>query len=260
MLRNRLVLATAMWREATANRFPRMPPGEPGRAARGVRAAAGGPALQPRPRPQTARDVADKTWDLVHDRPDDDPRQAARGGVPRGAGPPVGARAEIPRPSMSQGPWGAARAVRPRGSRPARSPTCSRPGPSSAALTLVLPHERRSDDTAVRCSPGDRAVRSAPWSSSRSGARPRVAPARGRGGGHGDPRRSPTTRRRAVAAVPAALLLDGPLRLLLLPDAARRWCTSRFIGVCYAVVLVDRTARCRAMAARGGHPGWWPGS
>jgi hypothetical protein len=23
--------------------------------------------------PQTARDVADKTWDLVHDRPDDDP-------------------------------------------------------------------------------------------------------------------------------------------------------------------------------------------
>ena len=23
--------------------------------------------------PETARDVADRTWDLVHDRPDDDP-------------------------------------------------------------------------------------------------------------------------------------------------------------------------------------------
>ena len=44
----------------------------PGRAARGVRAEARGHALR-QATPQTARDVADKTWDLVHDRADDDP-------------------------------------------------------------------------------------------------------------------------------------------------------------------------------------------
>ena len=39
-LKNRLLLASSLWREATR---------------------------------ETAREVAAKTWDLVHDRPDDDP-------------------------------------------------------------------------------------------------------------------------------------------------------------------------------------------
>jgi hypothetical protein len=71
-LRNRLVLATTMWREATAEPLPKMPPGDPTEQLQAFelrlvdllcsQATAG-----------TARDVADKTWDLVHDRADDDP-------------------------------------------------------------------------------------------------------------------------------------------------------------------------------------------
>jgi hypothetical protein len=72
MLRNRLVLATTMWREATAEPLPRMPAGSPAEQldAFELRLV---DMLCSKATPQTARDVADKTWDLVHDRPDDDP-------------------------------------------------------------------------------------------------------------------------------------------------------------------------------------------
>jgi hypothetical protein len=71
-LRNRLVMATSMWREQTEDPLPKMPPGDPEVQITGFelqlvelmfsQATAG-----------TARKVADKTWDLVHDRPDTDP-------------------------------------------------------------------------------------------------------------------------------------------------------------------------------------------
>jgi hypothetical protein len=72
MLRNRLVLATTMWREATAEPLPRMPAGSPAEQldAFELRLV---DMLCSKATPQSARDVADKTWDLVHDRPDDDP-------------------------------------------------------------------------------------------------------------------------------------------------------------------------------------------
>ncbi len=71
-LRNRLVMATSMWRETTEDPLPKMPPGDPEEQISGFELqlvelmfAAATPA--------TARRVADKTWDLVHDRPDADP-------------------------------------------------------------------------------------------------------------------------------------------------------------------------------------------
>ena len=71
-LRNRLVMATSMWREATDEPLPRMPPGDPveqvERFELEVVELLFGEAT-----PQTARRVADQTWDLVHDRPESDP-------------------------------------------------------------------------------------------------------------------------------------------------------------------------------------------
>jgi len=72
MLRNRLVLATSMWREATVDPLPRMPPGDPEAQLRAFELTLVD-LLCARATAQSARDVADKTWDLVHDRPDDDP-------------------------------------------------------------------------------------------------------------------------------------------------------------------------------------------
>jgi hypothetical protein len=70
-LRNRLVMATQMWKEATAEPLPRMEPGDPGEqlAAFELRLV---DMLCAQATADTARDVADKTWDLVHDRPDGD--------------------------------------------------------------------------------------------------------------------------------------------------------------------------------------------
>jgi hypothetical protein len=71
-LRNRLVIATGMWREATEEPLPKMPPGAPEEqlVAFELRLV---DTLCARATPETARTVADQTWDLVHDRPDDDP-------------------------------------------------------------------------------------------------------------------------------------------------------------------------------------------
>lgn len=70
-LRNRLVMATQMWREATADPLPRMPPGSPVEQLEGFELRLVD-MLWEKATAETARDVADKTWDLVHDRADDD--------------------------------------------------------------------------------------------------------------------------------------------------------------------------------------------
>jgi hypothetical protein len=70
-LRNRLVMATQMWREATDEPLPRMAPGEPTRQLQAFELHLVD-MLCAQATPQTARDVADKTWDLVHDRTDED--------------------------------------------------------------------------------------------------------------------------------------------------------------------------------------------
>ena len=71
-LRNRLVMATQMWREATADPLPRMPPDDPVAQLQGFELKLVN-MLWDSATPQTARDIADKTWDLVHDRADEDP-------------------------------------------------------------------------------------------------------------------------------------------------------------------------------------------
>ena len=71
-LRNRLVMATQMWRQATNEPLPRMPPGDPGDQLQAFELKLVD-LLCAQATPQTARDIADKTWDLVHDRDDEDP-------------------------------------------------------------------------------------------------------------------------------------------------------------------------------------------
>jgi hypothetical protein len=93
-LRNRLVMATQMWRESTDEPLPRMAPGNPADQIRAFELRLVD-LLCAQATPQSARDVADRTWDLVHDRADDDPvkrrvvechealaRLSARGGGP----------------------------------------------------------------------------------------------------------------------------------------------------------------------------------
>ena len=71
-LRNRLVMATQMWRQATNEPLPRMPPGSPDEQLEAFELKLVS-MLCSLATPRTARDVADKTWDLVHARPDEDP-------------------------------------------------------------------------------------------------------------------------------------------------------------------------------------------
>jgi len=71
-LRNRLVMATAMWREATDEPLPRMPPGDPVAQLDAFELCVVELMFE-QATPETAREIATKTWDLVHDRPDDDP-------------------------------------------------------------------------------------------------------------------------------------------------------------------------------------------
>jgi hypothetical protein len=71
-LRNRLVMATQMWKEATTDPLPRMAPGEPAEQLAAFELTLVDMRCA-KATPETARDVADKTWDLVHDRSDGDP-------------------------------------------------------------------------------------------------------------------------------------------------------------------------------------------
>lgn len=70
-LRNRLVLATGMWREATNEPLPKMPPGDPVEQLQAFESKLVD-LLCSQATAENAREVADKTWDLVHDRPDGD--------------------------------------------------------------------------------------------------------------------------------------------------------------------------------------------
>ena len=71
-IRNRLVMATTMWRETTDEPLPRMAPGSPEEQLEAFELKLVD-LLCAHATPQTARDVADRTWDLVHDRSPDDP-------------------------------------------------------------------------------------------------------------------------------------------------------------------------------------------
>lgn len=74
-LRNRLVMATSMWRETTDDPLPKMPPGDPEEQISSFELQLV-ELMFTAATPLTARKVADKTWDLVHDRPDDEPVKA----------------------------------------------------------------------------------------------------------------------------------------------------------------------------------------
>ena len=71
-LRNRLLVDTGMWKEATGEPLPRMAPGKHEDQIRAFELQLV-ERLYEMATPETAREVADRTWDLVHDRPDSDP-------------------------------------------------------------------------------------------------------------------------------------------------------------------------------------------
>ena len=71
-LRNRLMIASAMWKEATGEPLPRLAPGEPADQLQDFELQLVDRLCQTATA-ETAREIADRTWDLVHDRPDDDP-------------------------------------------------------------------------------------------------------------------------------------------------------------------------------------------
>ena len=71
-LRNRLLLATGMWREATGDPLPRIEPGDPAHQIQSFELRLVD-RLWEHATPETARVVADRTWDLVHHRAEDDP-------------------------------------------------------------------------------------------------------------------------------------------------------------------------------------------
>jgi len=71
-LRNRLLVATGMWRETTEESLPKLPPGDPLEQIQRFELQVV-ELVFAEATAETARKVADKTWDMVHDRPDDDP-------------------------------------------------------------------------------------------------------------------------------------------------------------------------------------------
>ena len=71
-LRNRLLVATGMWRDATGEPLPKMPPGDPADQIQQFELRLVN-RLWEGATPENAREVADRTWDLVHDRPDSHP-------------------------------------------------------------------------------------------------------------------------------------------------------------------------------------------
>jgi hypothetical protein len=71
-LRNRLLVATGMWKETTGEALPRMEPGDPADQIQSFELTLVN-RLWETATPESAREIADRTWDLVHDRPDNDP-------------------------------------------------------------------------------------------------------------------------------------------------------------------------------------------
>jgi hypothetical protein len=70
-MRNRLLVATGMWKETTGEPLPRMEPGDPIKQIEQFELTLVN-RLWETATPENAREVADRTWDLVHDRPDSD--------------------------------------------------------------------------------------------------------------------------------------------------------------------------------------------
>jgi hypothetical protein len=71
-LRNRLLVATAMWKETIAEPLPRLAPGDPADQIQ-VFELQLVDRLFSSANAENAREIADRTWDLVHDRDDRDP-------------------------------------------------------------------------------------------------------------------------------------------------------------------------------------------
>ena len=185
MLRNRLVLATSMWRQATREPLPKMPPGDPVEQLEAFELRLVD-LLCSQATPTTARDVADKTWDLVHDRGDDDRREAPGGGVPRGPRAAIGSERRSPDLASTGAVKGLPELFDLQGQGalaglPVRGRRRARPASPSCCLT---PSE--VDDTGARsCSPASRSLIAARAVRAPVAVRD-VAPPRGRGGGHGD--------------------------------------------------------------------------
>jgi hypothetical protein len=70
-LRNRLLVATGMWREVTGEPLPRLPPGPADEQVAEFELLLV-EKLWESATAENAREIADRTWDLVHDRPEDD--------------------------------------------------------------------------------------------------------------------------------------------------------------------------------------------
>jgi hypothetical protein len=71
-LRNRLLVATAMWKETTGEPLPRLAPGDPADQIRTFELQLVD-RLCESATSENAREIADRTWDIVHDRDDADP-------------------------------------------------------------------------------------------------------------------------------------------------------------------------------------------
>lgn len=71
-LRNRLLVATGMWREVTGSPLPKLAPGRPEEQLEAFELMLVD-KLWEQATPENAREIADRTWDLVHDRPERDP-------------------------------------------------------------------------------------------------------------------------------------------------------------------------------------------
>jgi hypothetical protein len=70
-LENRLAIAAGMWREALDDPLPKLKPGDPEVQVQEFEIKLVD-ALCAQATPETAKSIAEKTWDIVHDRDDDD--------------------------------------------------------------------------------------------------------------------------------------------------------------------------------------------
>jgi len=70
-LRNRLTIATGLWRRITEEPLPKMEPGDPREQVKAFEMRLIEVARQGAT-PETAKQIAEGTWDLVHSRPIED--------------------------------------------------------------------------------------------------------------------------------------------------------------------------------------------
>ena len=70
-LENRLAIAAGMWREALDEPLPKLPAADPETQVQELEIRLVD-ALGEQATPESAKGIAEKTWDLVHDRPDGD--------------------------------------------------------------------------------------------------------------------------------------------------------------------------------------------